>query len=312
MEPEKIILTTQLKIVDAPKEEPGTICKTIAEAGKYWYPDKFGKDGPQPDLLYLENVFVTQGFNNNDDFFEKNELWKARKTPALKPINWGHTDAEIIGVKFGVAARDLALNALDINSDKLPDKPFELLTHGAIYQFIFPERAEEIKKRFKDNRLFSSMEAWFDDYSYIIQKDNSIVDVVDRNQTTAFLDSYLRAKGGAGKYKGLRIGRGLKNITFGGEGIVEYPANPRSIITVCESYSNNEIVNQQDGSILLGTFHKQQVAAQRDATAKQGGVKMSEELKAVAGEVSEKISKLLDEKERARSAEELNRLLANA
>src|SRR6185436_8942860 len=66
---------------------------------------------------------------------------------------------------------------------------------------------------------------------------------------TAYLDKHLRACGGGGKFidpdsgNEMRIGRVLRSITFGGCGLVDHPANKRSVITSAEVFQN---FNQQD------------------------------------------------------------------
>jgi len=54
--------------------------------------------------------------------------------------------------------------------------------------------------------------------------------VLARTEDSAFLTKHLRAYGGDGVYEGYKVGRALKNIAFSGKGLVEKPANPRSII----------------------------------------------------------------------------------
>jgi hypothetical protein len=58
--------------------------------------------------------------------------------------------------------------------------------------------------------------------------------VVARNETSAFLTKHLRVYGGKGEYEGHKIGRLLRNISFSGKGLVNKPANPRSIILKTE------------------------------------------------------------------------------
>jgi uncharacterized coiled-coil protein SlyX len=58
--------------------------------------------------------------------------------------------------------------------------------------------------------------------------------VVARNETSAFLTKHLRVYGGKGEYEGYKVGRLLRNISFSGKGLVNKPANPRSIILKTE------------------------------------------------------------------------------
>jgi hypothetical protein len=237
----KVQLTARANLV-TPKSE---VYKSIASDLK----DKYGFNlKPQMDLLYLESCLVSAGVragvNDNDDIFTREECWAARHTPVLKPFNWQHQDKDIVGVIYTVQARDLSGNVLDINSETVPDSDFDLWTEAVIFRLIHPDRAREVEARAKANDLFVSMEAWFDDYSYGLYSNNGLSKVVARNEKTAFLDKHLRAGGGVGKYHDpesgmeMRIGRVLRSITFGGCGLVDHPANKRSVITSVDVMSN--------------------------------------------------------------------------
>lgn len=219
--------------------------KTIASSLK----DKYGFElKPQMDLLYLESCLVSAGakagVNDNDDIFTREEAWNARHTPVLKPFNWQHQDKDIVGVIYTVQARDLKGNVLDINKETVPDCDFDLWTEAVIFRLIHPDRAREVEARAQANDLFVSMEAWFDDYGYGLYNSNGLTKTIARNESTAFLEKHLRASGGAGRYQDpesgqeMRIGRVLRSITFGGCGLVDHPANKRSVITSVEGFQN--------------------------------------------------------------------------
>lgn len=224
--------------------------RTVASSLK----DKYGFElKPQMDLLYLESCLVSAGaragVNENDDIFTRDEAWAARHTPVLKPFNWQHQDKDIVGVIYTVQARDLNGNVLDINTEKVPETDFDLWTEAVIFRLIHPDRATEIETRSKAGDLFVSMEAWFDDYGYGLYNNSGLSKVVARNEKTSFLDKHLRASGGAGMYldpesgQEMRIGRVLRSITFGGCGLVDRPANKRSVITSVEVMQN---ISEQD------------------------------------------------------------------
>ena len=224
--------------------------RTVASSLK----DKYGFDlKPQMDLLYLESCLVSAGaragVNDNDDIFTREEAWAARHTPVLKPFNWQHQDKDIVGVIYTVQARDLNGNVLDINDQNVPNTDFDLWTEAVIFRLIHPDRASEIEARSKAGDLFVSMEAWFDDYGYGLYNNSGLSKVVARNEKTSFLDKHLRAGGGAGMYRDpesgqeMRIGRVLSSITFGGCGLVDRPANKRSVITSVEVMQN---ISEQD------------------------------------------------------------------
>jgi len=183
----------------------------------------------QDDLLYFKATYATCGFNLNDDVFVNDEFWAARFSPVLKPTDWQHKDKDIIGVIYAVEAQYLDGTQIDVESDVVPKDDFELVVYGVVYKYTFAQLADEIEKRSKAGNLYVSMETWFSDFAYaLLDKDSSRMKVVGRNDRTMGLDKYLRAFGGSGEYNGQRIGRVLKGMTFGGMGIVDQPANPRS------------------------------------------------------------------------------------
>lgn len=195
--------------------------------------ERFGfKPSPQIDLLYVESCLVTSNCNENDDAFLNDELWKARHTPVLKPVNWQHSEKDILGVVYSVQARNLNGDVIPFDQEEAPNEPFELFTEAVIFKLIHPDKAQEIADRHARGNLFVSMEAWFDNYDYVVVSEEGKVEkVVARNKTTAFLDQILKVNGGVGRHDGQRIGRGLRDITFGGYGFVDRPANKRSDIT---------------------------------------------------------------------------------
>jgi hypothetical protein len=211
----------------------------------------YALENKQDDLLYFKAVYATCGFNLNDDVFVNDEFWQARGTPVLKPTNWQHVDKDIIGVIYAVEAQYLDGTPIDVESENIPEEDFELVVYGVIYKYTFAERAAEIEKRSEEGELFVSMETWFDDFAYaLLDEEKSEMQVVERNSSTAALDKYLRCAGGVGVYNGKRIGRVLKGMTFGGMGIVDQPANPRSggVVHASEDGTEN---NQIDLEINL-------------------------------------------------------------
>lgn len=199
-------------------------------------------ENPQDDLQYFKAVYATCGFNLNDDVFIREEFWKARKSPVLKPANWQHKDTDILGVVYAVEAQTLDGAPLDIESEKVPEQDFELIVHGVVYKYTFAERAKEIENRSKANELYVSMETWFSNFAYaLLNEDDETIDVVDRTEGTEALDRELRCFGGPGRYNGKRIGRVLKGLTFGGMGFVDQPANPRSDGLVFANTNTNRV-----------------------------------------------------------------------
>lgn len=222
----------------------------------------------QPDLLYVDSVLVSTGQNKNDDVFLPGEMWSARATPILKPVDWEHNtgkemdsedgkrvvaDNQIIGVMYnsfaahkdGTKITEAQAQAADFNVPQ----DFDIINQAVIYKYLFPKAAARIVKDAKAGKLFVSMEAWFSGYDYKVGNK-----IVARNQETAFLDRHLRANGGDGTFAGQRVGRVLRNITFGGVGIVSNPANADSVI---QSFTNAsaedvEMTNSAIASNIIG------------------------------------------------------------
>jgi hypothetical protein len=219
---------------------------------------KYGLEAhPQMDLLYVRSCLVSAGskagINANDDTFTRDEAWAARFSPVLKPANWQHNDRDILGVVYSVEARDLDGTILDLESDTPPDCEFEFWTEAVVYKLIQPERAGEIEARAQAGELFVSMEAWFDDYQYGLcdQETGRLKNVVARNADTSHLDHHLKANRGTGSYKGQRLVRVLSNITFGGYGFVDEPANKRSIISDVQSSMSGAASTRENEEIIV-------------------------------------------------------------
>jgi hypothetical protein len=221
----KTFAIAQANLIESPTLPAGDLKQSVGSAleGRYGF-----ELDSQVDLLYVSSCLVTTGINSNDDIFLPDELWTARKTPVLKPFNWQHESTDILGVMYGVAARNLKGEVIDLEGTT-PQEAYELYSEAAIYKLIQPARAIEITERAKANSLFVSMEAWFDDYDFGLIKGGH-VQIVKRTEATAWLDKHLRANGGDGNYDKYRVGRVLRNFTFGGCGFVDVPANKRSLI----------------------------------------------------------------------------------
>ncbi len=188
----------------------------------------------QPDLLYMEDILVSTGANLNDDVFLPEEVIKAivyLDTVILKPVNWEHNPANIIGTMFDSFIIDKKGNRVDSNFDELSE--FDVVSQSVIWSSISQQHrewADQIIAAAGDNSLFVSMEAFFSDYDFLVGDQ-----IIQRNERTDFLTSALRVHGGPGHYNNKRVKRVLRNIIFSGKGIVEEPANPPSEIRAVAS-----------------------------------------------------------------------------
>ena len=211
----------------------------------------------QADLLHIEAVLVSEGINDNDDAFTRDELKRAISSPLLKPMNWKHDDTEILGAMYAVEARDMQGNPLTVA--EIDDQPIELIIQGVIWHHLphIKVTAEEIVQRVEQGDLFVSMECWFDNYDYgFYTQAGELFDTVARTPGTAFLDGYLRANGGTGRYNNMRIGRALSGVSFGGVAFVDKPANKRSLIL---NHFAFDPIKQSEGANVNGDGLEDQV-----------------------------------------------------
>jgi len=189
----------------------------------------------QEDLYGLQSILVSAGWNKNDDVFSALDLWNSRNTPVDKPLNYMHDGTDIIGHMTKSAAMDEAGNILsdDTAECDVPEK-LDLVTHAVIYKtWIDKDQRKRVLSFIADidaNKYSVSMECVFRDFDYAIIGPDGAQSVVARDEGSAFLTKYLRAYGGSGKYQGHKIGRMLRSLYFTGKGLVDKPANIRSVI----------------------------------------------------------------------------------
>lgn len=187
-------------------------------------------------LHYLKTILVTAGvLNKNDDYFDRTETWAARHSPKDTPFNLNHECEQIIGHIIGSNAIDDSGNEIpeDSTTDNLPAK-FHIAASTVLYKLWskpeFQEKMDLILAEIeKGDKWFVSMECYFRGFDYAMISGDK-VEVIARNEKTAFLTKHLRAYGGTGSYQNKKLGRVLRNIVFSGKGLVEQPANPESVI----------------------------------------------------------------------------------
>lgn len=210
---------------------------------------KFGiTDVRQPDLVYLEDILVSTGINLNDDEFLAEELIKAvidRNTVPLKPVNWEHKPKEVIGVMYDSDIYDRDGNKVSLES--LADiKEFDVVDKSVLWPVVDYEKVQSVVDGAEDGTKFVSMECYFSDYDYRVGSK-----LVKRTEQTAFFDDYLRVKGGEGIFRGERVSRVLRNIVFGGKGIVDQPANPGSKIRSVANINEEQTMTQEEIDALV-------------------------------------------------------------
>ena len=117
----------------------------------------------QIDLYYLQSVLVSTGWNKNDDVFDPQETWAARKSPEDKQFNYMHNEKDIIGHITANYAVDFDGNALadDMNPEVVPSD-FNIITNAVLYTSWgdpqLKERMSRIIAEIEEGRWFVSME----------------------------------------------------------------------------------------------------------------------------------------------------------
>ena len=190
----------------------------------------------QADLYYLNSILVSAGWNKNDDVFDVADLWAARETPVDKPFNYMHDETDIIGHMISSAA--MAEDGAIISDLPLPEK-MDLVTSAVIYKTwgdpAQSDRVNDLISKIDEGQLAVSMECVFRGFDYAVIEPDGSQKVIARDENSAFLTKHLRAYGGTGSYEGYKVGRLLRDLYFSGKGLVDKPANPRSIILPKES-----------------------------------------------------------------------------
>lgn len=190
----------------------------------------------QLDLFYFESILVSTGWNKNDDIFTAAELWKAKESPINKKINYMHDESDIIGhmVCSRVVDDQSRMIPYDSVLEGLPST-FDICVGGVLYKIWDNEtlqaRMDSILKDIATGKWKVSMECIYPHFDYGIIMPDGQHKVIARTEETSFLSKYLRRYGGPGSFENYKIGRVLRDILFSGKGLVDVPANPRSVIT---------------------------------------------------------------------------------
>lgn len=205
----------------------------------------------QVDLYYLESVLVSCGWNKNDDVFQAEATWEARKTPEDKQFNFMHDENDIIGHITGSYV--LTKDGKSVANDSEMPKDFDIITQAVLYNSWTGEenreRMTKILSEIEEGKWYVSMECLFAGFDYALKDDSGNSKVLARGEESSFLTKHLRAYGGTGEYEGYKIGRALRNIAFSGKGLVSKPANPRSVILAEESTAKFNVDNHSELSI---------------------------------------------------------------
>ena len=208
--------------------------------------------GDSYDLYKLYTILVSTDWNRNDDVFGVEPVWNARHSPVDKPFNLEHNPRNVIGHITDCIVVDENYDTIADNTpvSDLPKK-FHILTSAVIYKHIksrdekLSEETQELIESIASGEWYVSMEALFSNFDYAL-KSQTDSKIIERTEATAFLTKHLRVHGGVGEYKGYKVGRYLKDITFSGKGLVKNPGNPESYIFNDTSMFQGAFANLND------------------------------------------------------------------
>lgn len=265
-------------------------------------------DFKNPDLSYLQGIFVTSGVNRNRDVFLPSEMLRSFVTARYKPINIEHKVEEneslvqalaknasipfitgtntIIGSIYDVAFVEektgkmiLASDFANMPADKIP---FQL--EAIDKDFLLPENKYHI---------IIAAALW----KFVFPKTIAdIVDEVNLNDRALSMESYfldydflvdgeVKNRWDHPEYEsmyrqglsvgGQKIGRVLKTILWGAGGLVKEPANPNGFdfIRTSASFRDEDAQKLAASASLIST---------KDVTANRGGGSESKTTKAAA------------------------------
>jgi hypothetical protein len=222
------------------------------------------EDERQLDLAYMTAIFVSSGTNKNGAVFLGSELIKARATIKDKAVDIEHDERSLIGQITNYAFLEQSGKSFDAEKAStketaaLDEMDMDIAISAIIHAARFPDIAEEIKR----GEWAVSMEAYFTDYDikvgeFIIPREQA-----DEKGYQDMVGQVVKLKDGNKELGYHLIGRVLRGITFAGVGIVQNPANERSLILEAASL-NNFIEEHKEGAntIDLSDFSTVEVAS---------------------------------------------------
>ena len=185
------------KIIDTPKD----ISERLVKAKKI--------ENPNEDLLYLEFVLCHEGQNSNKDGFLLSELQANFETVKFKDLNVEHTDKIVGCIYDGELVEDEAKATYTFAGGFKP----HIVCSAVVYQFKFPDVAQELIDKHGQGNLSFSMETWF--------KTAQCSECEEHFEEVSTYCAHLNNR----FTQGQSVTRWLRGITFGGAGIVEHPAD---------------------------------------------------------------------------------------
>lgn len=279
----------------------------------------------QMDLYYVKSILASVGWNKNDDVFDAAEMWIAKTSPLDKQFNYMHDEKDIIGHITSCYAADADGNVLpDFNDMSQVPSVFDIVTGSVLYTSWsdnnLKQRMRKIIADIDSGKTWHvSMECLFPAFDYALISAKGEQKVVKREESSAFLTKHLRAYGGKGEYDGYKVGRLLRNFTFSGVGLVEKPANPRSIILNNQKSINfnilkaEEISMQDDLELLKAELAEAKQETDKMKEQAEKALKAKSDIEAVVADLQSQIAQAVEalaaeksDKEKIKEKAEMN------
>lgn len=216
----------------------------------------------QPDLQYLTAIFVSSGMNKNGAVFLGSEMVKARNTISSKAVDLEHDEQHVIGQITASAflnrdrtVFDAESAALSLSVEQLDEREMDIGITAIIHKKRFPEIADEVL----EGKWMVSMEAYYRDFDI---KVGDLIIPREKAEEMGFdklVGSVVQLRNGSQEMGFHLVGRVLRDIHFAGVGLVQNPANPRSIImesaaldeyVQAEAQKSPQIINLADIEII--------------------------------------------------------------
>jgi hypothetical protein len=259
----------------------------------------------QPDLQYMTAIFVSSGMNKNGAVFMGSELIKARKSIDSKAVDIEHMEQSIIGQITGSAflKRDRSMIDAEVAASSMSvEEMDELEMDIGITAIIHKSRFPEIAKEIEEGQWMVSMEAYYRDYD--IKVGDSIIprEKAEELGFDKLVGTVVELKDGEKEMGFHLVGRVLRDILFAGVGIVQNPANPRSIIMEAAAINEYVAKESKDGDkkvINIANIDGVETATRTEAEAANSAITVEFIRETITDAIEKAITNTLSKKEEA-------------
>lgn len=212
----------------------------IKETAGYDAVSMFGlpaEEQRQRDIQYILAVLVSSGMNLNGAYFLPSELIQARGSAVGKPLDVEHVEGYIVGHIYSEAFLLKDRSVIDPiafmvdKGTKVDKESIDIATAMALYKYRFPDVAEDVST----GKYKVSMECYYKSFDIkvgdvIISQDEAKRLGIKFDAKESMIGRRVKMVEGQKELSVSFVGRVLRDIMFAGCGLVEYPANPDSVI----------------------------------------------------------------------------------